>query len=96
MIVAACPGYDFLFADLAIHYAHDAALPSLTADGLQRSLDVISETNLNAYLITNTAKAEVLCTSPSFLISGKQLKYSENLAYFGSNLTFSGDLTNEI
>ena len=37
-----------------LQYADDAALPSLSADGLQRSPDVISETCLHAGLIVNT------------------------------------------
>ena len=32
----------------ALQYADDAAFPSLTADGHQRSLDVMSETYLRA------------------------------------------------
>ena len=39
-----------------IQYVDDAALPSLTADGLQRSLDVMSETYLRAGYIVNTTK----------------------------------------
>ena len=84
----------------ALQYADDAAFPSLTADGLQRSLDVMSETYLHAGLIINTTKTEILSTSspdaPTFFISGNQLKNYENFAYLGSNLSFSGDLTNEI
>ena len=44
----------------ALQYADDAAFPSLTADGLQCSLDVISETYLRAGLIINTTKTEIL------------------------------------
>ena len=84
----------------ALRYADDAAFPSHTAVGLQRSLDVMSETYLRAGLIINTTKTEILSTqSPdaqTFSISGNQLKNSENFTYFGSNLSFSGDLTNEI
>ena len=40
----------------ALQYADDAAFPSHTADGLQRSLDVMSETYLRAGLIINTTK----------------------------------------
>ena len=47
----------------ALQNADDAAFPSLTADGLQRSLDVISETYLRAGLIINTTKTEILSTS---------------------------------
>ena len=84
----------------ALQYADDAAFPSHTADGLQRSLDVMSETYLRAGLIMNTTKTEILRTpspdAPTFSISGNQLKNSENFTYLGSNLSFSGDLTNEI
>ena len=81
-------------------YANDAAFPSLPADGLQRSLDVMSETYLRAGLIISTKKTEILSTpspdAPTFSISGNQLKNSEDFTYLGSNLSFSGDLTNEI
>ena len=84
----------------ALQYADDAAFPSLTADGLQCSLDVMSEAYLRAGLIINTTKTEILSASssdaPTFSISGNQLKNFENFTYLGSNLSFSGDLTNEI
>ena len=64
----------------ALQYTDDAAFPSLTADGLQRSLDGMSETYLCAGLMINTTKTEILCASsrdaPTFYISGKQLKKS--------------------
>ena len=44
----------------ALQYADDAAFPSHTADGLQRSLDVMSETYLRAGLIINTTKQKSL------------------------------------
>ena len=84
----------------AHQYADDAAFPSLTADGFQRSHDVMSETYLRAGLIINATKTEILSTSspdaPNFSISGNQLKNSENFTYLGSSLSFSGDVTNEI
>ena len=84
----------------ALQYADDEAFPSLTADGLQRSLDVMSETYLRAGLIINATKTEIHSTSshddPTFSISGNQLNTSENITYLCSNLSFSGDLTNEI
>ena len=84
----------------ALQYADDAAFPCLTADRLQRSLDVMSEAYLCAGLIINTTKTEILSTSssdaPNFSINGNQLKNSDNFTYLGSNLSFSGDLTNEI
>ena len=83
----------------ALQYADDAAFPCLTADRLQRILDVMSETYLCAGLIINTTKTEILSTSspdaPTFSLNGNQLKYSENFTYLGSNFSFSGDLTNE-
>ena len=39
-----------------LQYADDAAFPSLTADGLQRSLDIMSEIYLRAGLIINTRR----------------------------------------
>ena len=64
----------------ALHCADDAAFPCLTADGLQRSLDVMSESHLLAGLIVNTTKTEILSTSspdaPTFSIGGNQLKNS--------------------
>ena len=84
----------------ALQYADDAAFLFFTADGLQRSLDVMSETYLCAGLRINTTKTEILSTSstdaPTFSISGNQLKNSKFFTYLGSNLSFSGDLTNEI
>ena len=84
----------------ALQYADDEAFPCLTADGLQRSPDVMSETYLRAGLIINTTKTGILSTSSpdalTFSISGNQLKNSENFTYLGSNLSISGDLTNEI
>ena len=57
----------------ALQYTVDAAFPCLTADGLQRSLDVMSEAYLLAGLIINTAKTEILSASspdaPTFSIS---------------------------
>ena len=84
----------------ALQYADDTAFPNLTADGLQRSLDVMSETYLRAGLIINTTKTDILCTSspdaPTFSISGNQLKNTEDFTYLDSNLSFSGYLSNEI
>ena len=47
----------------ALQYADGASFPSLTADGLQRSLDVMSEAYLRAGLIINTSKTEILSIS---------------------------------
>ena len=63
----------------ALQNADDAAFPCLTADGLQRSIDVMSETYLRAGLMINTTKKEILSTSspdaPTFSINGNQLKH---------------------
>ena len=84
----------------AFQYADDAAFPSLTADRLQRSLDVMSETYLCAGRIANTTKIELPNASspdaPTFIVSWKQHKNLENFIYLGSNISFSGKLTNEI
>ena len=60
----------------------------------------MSETYLRADLIINTTKKEILSASspdaPTFSISGNQLNNSEDFSFLGSNLSFSGDLTNEI
>ena len=84
----------------ALQYADDAAFPSFTADGLQLSLDVMSESYLRAGLIINATKTEILSASSpdsqTFAISGNQPSNSEGFIYMGSNLSFSGDLTNEI
>ena len=64
----------------ALQYADDAAFPCLAADGLQRSLDVMSEAYLRAGLIVNKPRTDVLRTSsldaPIFSINGNQLKDS--------------------
>ena len=44
----------------ALQYADDAAFPSITADGLQHSHDVMSETYLRAGLIINTTRYKSL------------------------------------
>ena len=57
-------------------------------------------TYLRAGLVINPTKTEILNIpspdAPTFSISGNQLKNSENFTYLGSNLSFSGDLINEI
>ena len=84
----------------AVQYADDAAFPSLTSDGIQRSLDAISETYLRAGPMINTTKTEILSASspdaPMFSICGNEHKNSENFTYLVSNLSFFGHLTNEI
>ena len=84
----------------ALQYADDADFPSINADGLQRSLDVMSEAYLRAGLMITTTKTEILSTSSpdasTVSISGNQPKNYENTTFLCSSLSFSGDLTNEI
>ena len=81
-----------------LQYTDDAALPSLTVDGIKRSLDVMSETYLRTGLLINTMKTKILSASspdaPTFSTSGKQLKNSKEFIYLGSNHSFSGELIN--
>ena len=69
----------------ALQYADDAAIPSLTADGLQRILDIMSKNYLRAGFIINTTETEMLSASssdaPTFSISGNQLNNSEIFTY---------------
>ena len=62
----------------SLQCAVDAAFPSLTADVLRRSLDVISEAYLRAGLIINITKTEILSASShdaqTFPISGNLLR----------------------
>ena len=44
----------------ALQYADDTTFPSLTFDGLQHSIDVMSETYLYAGLIIYATKAKIL------------------------------------
>ena len=69
----------------ALQYADDAAILSLTADGLQRILDIMSKNYLRAGFIINTTETEMLGASssdaPTFSISGNQLNNSEIFTY---------------
>ena len=60
----------------------------------------MSETYLRAGHMIKTKKTEIFSTSspdaPTFSICENQLNNSENYTYLGSNLSISGDLTNEI
>ena len=62
----------------ALQYAGDTTFPGINADGLQRSLDVMSEAYLCAGLVFNTTKTEIHSTSspdgPTFSTSGNQHK----------------------
>ena len=82
----------------ALQYADDGTIISLTADGLQRILDIMSENYLREGFIINTTETEILSASSSdattFSISGNQLNTPKFLLTWCSNLLFSGDLTN--
>ena len=84
----------------ALQYADGAVFPCLTANGLQRSIEVMSESYIHAGLIVNTMKTDVHNASsldvPTFYISGSKLNNSEDVICFGSNLSFFGDVTNTI
>ena len=84
---------------IVLQYADEAAFPSLTADGLQRSLDIMSEAYLHIGIMINTMRTKIISASahdaPTFSIRGNQLKNSENFTYLSSNISLSGDLTNE-
>ena len=62
----------------AFQYTYDAAFPSLTADGLQRYLDVISVTYLRPGIIFNATRTVAFSASPSddslFPLSGSSLE----------------------
>ena len=76
-----------------LQYADDAALLSLTADGLQRNLDIIAEAYKLAGLEINTKKTEVLIQEsnthntihPSLSVIHVSA-FCLEIAYFGLNL----------
>ena len=83
----------------ALQYTDDAAFPSLTADRLQRSLDVMSETCLRAGLIINTTKKKSLVhhhlIPQHFPLVENSLK-TQKIVFTWAQISFSGDITNEI
>ena len=89
----------------AIHelqYADDTALVSSTKEGLQRTIDAVSNTYSRAGLAININKTEVLsmCEQEQepqiFTINQQPLKNTEEFTYLGSVLTDSCDLTSEV
>ena len=84
----------------ALQYTDDLAFPSLTATRLHRSLFAMTTAYFRAGLIINTTITDILRASShdfqSIFISGKQLIISEDFIYLGLNLSFSGDIANEI
>ena len=77
------PGQNYDLSSLisVLQYSNDAVFPSLAINGLQRNLNVFSETYLHYGLIVNAAKTEVLSASsssstddPTLSVSGKQLR----------------------
>ena len=84
----------------ALQYADNKPFPALLLTDFNVVLISCQKTYLRAGLIIDTTKTEVLSSSsldaPTYSISGNQVKNSENFTYLGSNLSFSGDHTNEI
>ena len=69
----------------SLQLANYSAFPSLTADGLQRSHDVMSETYLRANLIINSTMTEILSAtspdSPTSSTTGNKRKNVDNFTY---------------
>jgi len=86
-----------------LQYADDAALPSHTAAGLQRSLDRICEAYQRAGLVVNVKKTEILSqiqqlstAQPMFTVSSAPLANVQQFTYLGSILTSDCDITHEV
>ena len=87
-----------------LQYADDAALPSHTADGLQRNLDCICEAYRRAGLVVIVKKTEVLPQAtqqhisalPPFTINNAPLCTVQQFTYLGSILSADCDITNEV
>ena len=82
-----------------LQYADDAALPSHTAEGLQRNLNRICEAYQRAGLVVNVKKTEILPqvlqqhsdTVPSFTVNNAPLLNVQQFTYLGSILTADCD-----
>jgi len=88
--------HDYVFE---LQYADDAALPSHTAEGLQRNLDRISEAYQRAGLVVNVKKTEILqhtTTPASFTVNNASLTNVQQFTYLGSILSADCDITSEI
>ena len=94
------PKKDIFCRDFCPFYADDAAFPNPTADGRQRSHDIMSENYHRAGLIINKTNTPILrassSESPTFSISGNRLRKSENFTDFYSNHSFYGYYINGI
>ena len=75
-----------------LQYADDAALPSHTADGLQRNLDRICEAYRRAGLVVNVKKTKVLPQAsqqhisalPPFIVNNASLCTVQQFTYLGT------------
>ena len=86
-------------------FADDAALPSHSAEGLQRNLDNISATYKSAGLLVNVKKTEVMTQPPQrgehsarpvFSVNDVPLTNVEHFTYLGSVLSADCDITHEV
>ena len=87
---------------IELQYADDAAVVSNSAEGLQRSLHVLSEWYARAGLSINTDKTEAMSVRhrgeepPNFHIADAALRNIEDFRYLGSILNSKGNIDDEI
>ena len=87
-----------------LQYADDAALPSHSTDGLQRNLNMLTDTYQRAGLAVNTKKTEVMAqttgtrtpVTPQITVHGATLSNVSQFIYLGSLLSHDNDLTHDI
>ena len=88
-----------------MQYAHDAAIPTNSAEALHRNLTIMSDTYGKAGLLVNTGKTEVLYQPAypgdpvdefNFHINNSELPTVDNFMYLGSILNTSCNLDQEI
>ena len=88
-----------------LQYADDAAIPTNSAEALQRNLTIMSDTYRKAGLSVNTRKTEVLYQPANpgdpadefhFHINNSELPNVDNFMYLGSILNTSCNLDQEI
>ena len=88
-----------------LQYADDAAIPTNSAEALQRNLDIMSDTYEKAGLSVSTRKTEVIYQPANpgnpadefhFHINNSELPNVDNFTYLGSILNTSCNLDQEI
>ena len=88
-----------------LQYADDAAIPTNSAEALQRNLDIMSDTYEKAGLSVSTRKTEVIYQPANpgnpadefhFYIYNSELPNVDNFTYLGSILNTSCNLDQEI